>query len=386
MDVEDLKWLALTEIAVEGRELEYVSAAVAAGRMASGGKFSEACARILSEELQARGVLLTTSCTDALEMAAMLLEIQPGDVVVVPSFTFVSTALAFVRAGASVRFADIERDTLGLDPNSVEALLDDRVRAVIPIHYAGIPCRIRELVRLLNNVPRAELIEDNAHGLFGRLEGQPLGSFGRLSTLSFHETKNFVCGEGGALVMNHTDDLERAQVILDKGTNRSQFFQGLVDKYTWVDSGSSFGLSDALAGFLLGQLEAKERILASRARVHSYYRTLLDGAAEAYTMRLPPSEELGSSAFHMFYLLMPSMRVRDHVLNRLREARIRAAFHYVPLHSSPFGRSLGAHGDSCPVATDISERLLRLPFHSRLTEEQCQRVADEVIQAVEECQ
>ncbi|MGB7880153.1 MAG: aminotransferase class I/II-fold pyridoxal phosphate-dependent enzyme, partial [Ilumatobacteraceae bacterium] len=244
-----------------GNELEYMAEAVASGHSASGGPFTRRAADILQHVHDADDVLLTTSCTDALEMTAMLVGIRPGDVVVVPSFTFTSTALAFAREGARLRFCDIEPGTLGLDPDHLETLLDDRVRAVVVVHYAGVPCDVDRIAPLCDARGIA-LIEDNAHGLFATHRGQPLGTFGRMSTLSFHETKNFICGEGGALVLNTPDDVEAAHVLLDKGTNRKAFFDGAVDKYTWQGLGSSFGLSDILAAFLTAQLEEADVIRA----------------------------------------------------------------------------------------------------------------------------
>ncbi len=242
-----------------GRELEYIAEAIRHGHSASGGPFTARAVELLRAATGAADVLLTTSCTDALEMAAMLVGIQPGDVVVVPSFTFTSTALAFAREGARLRFCDIERDTLGLDPLDVERVLDERVKAIVTVHYAGVPSAVDALGALAGRVG-ATLIEDNAHGLFATHLGRPLGSFGRFSTISFHETKNFVCGEGGALVVNDPADGDAAHVLLDKGTDRKRFLEGLVDKYSWRDLGSSFGLSDILAAFLVAQLEEADTI------------------------------------------------------------------------------------------------------------------------------
>jgi dTDP-4-amino-4,6-dideoxygalactose transaminase len=360
--------------ALVGREMEYVEQAVASGHTSSSGSYSKAVADLLRTSHGAADVLLTTSCTDALEMSAMMLDLRPGDTVIVPSFTFVSTALAFTREGATIRFADIEAETLGIDPLSVAELLDDTVRAVVPVHYAGVGCDIAGLREVLRQRPDVEVVEDNAHGLFGTYQGAPLGTFGRFSTLSFHETKNFVCGEGGALVVNRGDDAARAHVLYDKGTNRRAFMLGNVDKYSWVDRGSSFGMSDMLAGFLLAQLEQKESVLAERRRVFDRYRELLTPVADALGVRLPVVPEDRENAYHMFYVLLPDRGTRDAVLKGLAAEDIQATFHYVPLDTSEGGRRFSESGPPCPVTADISGRLLRLPFYNELSDDDIERV------------
>ncbi len=364
---------------LEGSELEYMRRAVDQGHTSSAGPFSTEASALLSSELEAADVLLTTSCTAALEMSGLLLDIQPGDVVIVPSFTFVTTALAFARAGARLRFADIERQTLGIDPRSVADLMNERVRAVVAVHYAGVGCDIRGLEEVLAGHPSASLIEDNAHGLFGRYDGQPLGTFGRFSTLSFHETKNFVCGEGGALIVNRPEDVERAYILYEKGTNRKAFFKGQVDKYTWKDTGSSFGLSDILAAYLLAQLEQRERILAKRRAVFERYDALLAPLANdlgIVTPHIPPDREC---AWHMYYILLQDMAIRDLVLKRMKAQDIHPTFHYVPLHSSDGGRRFATDSTDCPVTDEISGRLLRLPFHNALLPEDQERVVSAVV-------
>jgi len=365
----------------EGAELENVLSAVALGHTAAGGPFTARVVDLLRGELGAADVLLTSSCTDALEAAALLLDLGPDDVVIVPSFTFVSTALAFARTGARVRFADIEPETLGLDPASVAAALDDRVRAVVPVHYAGIGCDLEGLEAALAH-SNAAIVEDNAHGLFGSYRDRPLGSFGRCSTLSFHETKNFICGEGGALVLNDESDVERAHVLLDKGTNRQQFLLGQTDKYTWVDTGSSFGMSDLLAAFLLGQLDVRERTLGKRRAVSEKYSELLEPFEAELGIRCMrvPSDRL--PAYHMFYVILPTASVRDLVLDDLARAGIRATFHYVPLHSSPAASRFSDGPGECPVTDDISARLLRLPFYNELSASDIERVVETFVEAV----
>jgi len=351
---------------LEGDELAYLEAAVRAGQSSAKGPYTRRVVELLRQELDAQDVLLTTSCTAALELSAMLLDFEPGDTVIVPSFTFVTTALAFVREGAQLRFADIEPDTFGLDPASVADLLDDSVRAVVPVHYAGVGCDLAGLRAVLADRPQIDLIEDNAHGLFGRYQGQPLGSFGRMSTLSFHETKNFTCGEGGALVLNRAEDADRAHVLYDKGTNRRAFQHGQVDKYSWVDRGSSFGLADILAAYLLAQLEAKTKILGKRRAVHERYTELLTPDADRFGYRLPIVPPDRDQAYHMFSVLLPDRATRDHALHALQDQGITATFHYVPLHSSVMGEKLTSRASACPVTDDVSGRLIRLPFFNDL--------------------
>ncbi len=365
---------------IEGDELAYMRQAVESGHTAASGPFSQAAARIIQEATGAHEVLLTTSCTDALELTAMLLDLQPGDNVIVPSFTFVSTALAFVRAGAKVVFADIEPETLGLDPKHVVELIDDRTRAVVPVHYAGISCELEGLTKIIEGSGRpVHLIEDNAHGLFGTYQGRPLGSFGRFGTLSFHETKNFVSGEGGALLVNRSGDVDRAHVLYDKGTNRRAFMLGEVDKYSWKDCGSSFGMSDLVAAYLFGQLEQRVTILRKRQQIYEAYHRALEPFTDEFGFRVPTIPPDCGPAWHMFYVLLPDAATRTRVLNGMRERGVGATFHYVPLHSSEGGRRFAARETECPITDDISSRLLRLPFYNSLTSHDLERVVDTFI-------
>jgi dTDP-4-amino-4,6-dideoxygalactose transaminase len=360
--------------ALEGRELEHVQAALEGGHTSASGPFTKRCTQVLREATGAAEVLLTTSCTSALELAGMLLDIGPGDVVVVPDFTFTTTALAFARAGATLRYCDIEPDTLGLDTTHLASLLDDRVRAVVPVHYAGVACDLDGLAKVLADRPDVAVIEDNAHGLFGTWRDQPLGSFGRFATQSFHETKNFTCGEGGALLINDPADVDRARVLFDKGTNRQAFFLGQVDKYSWKDTGSSFGLSDTLAAQLWGQLEVRDRIQGKRQAVWERYAALVAPLAERFGFRLPVVPDGAGQTFHMFYLLFGDQRIRDGVLAGMGARGVRPTFHYVPLHSSDAGQRFAAEPGHCPTSTDISGRLLRLPFYNNLSDAEAGRV------------
>ncbi len=358
-----------------GNELDYMRQAVEGGHTSTGGPFTERVVDVLSEWHGSQDVLLTTSCTDALEMSAMMLDIEPGDTVIVPSFTFVTSALAFVRAGARLIFADIEMETLGIDPEHVDALMDDSVRAVIAVHYAGIGCDIAGLQAVLEKWPHADLIEDNAQGLFGTYRGQPLGTFGRFSTISFHETKNFICGEGGALVINRPEDVDRPHTLLDKGTNRRSFLLGQVDKYSWVDTGSSFGLSDILAGYLLGQLEERDSILARRRNVFDAYADALAPLAEQGLVSTPAIPSDRTSSYHMFYVLLADRQTRDAALADLKARGVHGTFHYVPLHSSPGGERFSDRSSDCPRTDEVSGRLLRLPFYNDLATEDVERIA-----------
>ncbi|HEX5861658.1 MAG TPA: dTDP-4-amino-4,6-dideoxygalactose transaminase [Nocardioides sp.] len=365
---------------VEGRELDYMRESVEGGHTSTSGPFSRRVAEILQAETGAE-VLLTTSCTTALELSAMLLDLGPGDTVVVPSFTFTTSALAFARQGARILFCDIEPDTLGLDPNHLAELLDDTVKAVVIVHYAGVACDVAGIRKVLADRPDVALVEDAAHGLFGRWRGEPLGSLGRFASLSFHETKNFVCGEGGALLLNDSSDLPRARIHYDKGTDRQAFFLGQVDKYSWRDTGSSFGLSDTLAAYLLGQLEQAESIQARRRDVFEGYHKDLAGDAAELGYRLPVIPDDCDPAYHLFYVLMPDHDTRTRVMAMMREDGIQTTFHYVPLHDSDGGRRFSARPVECPVTTDLSGRLVRLPFFNGLTGEEQGRVVDSFLRS-----
>lgn len=365
---------------LEGNELSYIRQAVEQGHTSSDGGFTKQVRASLLDWFESEDVILTTSCTDALELAALLCELEPGDEVIVPSFTFVSTALAFARTGAALVFADIEDQYLSLNPYQVESLITDRTRAIVTVHYAGIGGPVSQLNDLTSE--RISLIEDNAHGLFGSIAEGKLGTFGRFSTLSFHETKNFSCGEGGALVINDAADKRRAQVLTDKGTNRKAFLEGEVDKYTWQDMGSSFGLSDLLAGYLLGQLEQREQLLAKRRRIFDTYMAALEPLAGDFGIGLPRMPVDSVPAYHMFYVLMPTATSRTQALQELRQRGVNATFHYVPLHSSVGGQKYAVRSTELPVTDGISQRLIRLPFHNALTDEDVDRVLTELAEVL----
>lgn len=360
-----------------GNEHVYIAQAVANGHTSGDGPFTKKCHEFFEKELGVRKVLLTTSCTHALEMAALLLDFKPGDEVIVPSFTFVSTVNAFALHGATPVFADVRRDTLNLDESKLESLITPRTRAIVPVHYAGVGCEMDAIMDIAQRRGVA-VVEDNAHGLFGKYRGRFLGTFGAMATQSFHETKNFNCGEGGALLINDPKFIERAEIIREKGTNRSRFFRGQVDKYTWVDLGSSYLPSDILAAILYAQLEYRERIQAKRRRVWEYYHEYLQHWTVKHGIRLPVVPSHCEQSYHMFYLLLPTLEERQSLIAHLKERGILSVFHYVPLHLSEMGRKFGGEPCGCPVTEDVSQRLLRLPFYNDLAEGEQARVVKAV--------
>ena len=361
----------------QGKELVYIGEAIGGGQISGNGRFTERCQTQLSSALDGAKVILTTSCTDALEMAAILLDLGPGDEVIMPTFTFVSTANAFALRGARPVFVDIRRDTLNIDEKQVARAVTRRTKAIVAVHYAGVGCEMETLSTIAKE-RGLFLVEDNAHGLYGRFGGKPLGTFGELATLSFHETKNFTCGEGGALLVNDPALIERAEVIREKGTYRTRFFRGEVNKYTWRDIGSSYLPSELLAAFLLAQLEEREKIQVRRRRIWDRYAHELSDWAADHGARLPAVPEHCEHPSHLFFLILPSEAVRRALIEHLKARGILAVFHYLPLHLSEMGRSLGGVPGSCPVTEELSARLLRLPFFNDLTEEEQSRVIEAV--------
>ncbi|MBY0228248.1 MAG: dTDP-4-amino-4,6-dideoxygalactose transaminase [Gemmataceae bacterium] len=345
--------------------------AVANLHLSGDGPFTKRCHALLQEMLGAPRVLLTTSCTHALEMAALLLDVREGDEVVVPSFTFVSTVTAFVLRGARPVFCDIRPDTLNMDERLLPGLVTERTRAIVPVHYAGVGCEMDAILGIAAQAGAA-VCEDNAHGLLGKYKGRLLGTMGAVATQSFHETKNFSCGEGGALVLNDPSLVQRAEILREKGTNRSRFFRGEVDKYTWVDVGSSWLPSDILAALLHSVLETREQIQARRRRIWEAYRDGLAEWAEDAGARLPAVPPHCEQPAHLFHLLMPGLDERQALIAHLKEAGIGAVFHYVPLHASEMGRKLG--GGRCPVTESVSDRIVRLPLFPDMTDDELERV------------
>jgi len=364
-----------------GDEMKHVAEIISGVTWCGDGAYTRKCHELLQHAVGAKKALLTTSCTHALEMSAILLNVQPGDEVIVPSFTFVSTPNAFVLRGARPVFSDVRSDTLNMDERQLESLITERTRAIVPVHYAGVGCEMDAIMDIARRRGIA-VVEDNAHGLFGRYRDKPLGSFGVMATQSFHETKNFTCGEGGALLINDDSFTGRAEIIREKGTNRNRFFRGEVDKYTWVDVGSSYLPSDILAGFLYAQLTAADRIQARRKAIWNNYRDALSGWAEKSGVRLPVIPEHCDQAYHMFYMLFPGEPSRSRMIAHLKAKGILSVFHYLPLHLSDMGLRFGGKRGDCPVTEDVSDRLLRLPFFPDLTDDEQQEVCDSIMELV----
>ncbi|WP_308250071.1 dTDP-4-amino-4,6-dideoxygalactose transaminase [Sphaerisporangium fuscum] len=360
------------------RELDYLAEAVRGGSTSGDGPFTRRATALLQEMTGAGQVLLTTSCTHALEMSAILLDLRPGDEVIMPSFTFVSTANAYALRGAVPVFVDCRPDTLNLDERLVEAAVTERTRAIVAVHYAGVACAMEVLCEVAGRHGLA-LIEDNAHGLGGSYRGRPLGSFGRMAAQSFHATKNVQCGEGGALLVNDLDLAARAEIVREKGTDRSRFFRGQVDKYRWVGIGSSYLPSDVLAAQLTAQLEAFDGIQARRHEVwRTYHEELADWAA-AHGVSQPAVPEGCLHPAHLYYLLLPDLENRQGLMAHLRDNGVQAAFHYQPLHIAPAGARYGRVAEGgCPVTEQVADRLLRLPVYADLDEAGLTRVIDAV--------
>jgi len=369
--------VAYNQPVMVGKENEYMAQAIAAAKFSGDGPFTHRASELLEQQLGVPKVLLTTSCTHALEMFAFLLDIQPEDEVILPSFTFVSTVNAFVLRGARPVFADIRPDTLNLDEAGLEALITPLTKAIIPVHYAGVGCEMDAILEIAGRHQIA-VAEDNAHGLFGKYKGKYLGRFGVLAAQSFHETKNFTCGEGGALLINDPALVDRAEIIREKGTNRSRFFRGQVDKYSWVDVGSSYLPSDILAAFLLAQLEEREKVQSHRRKVWEFYNEHLQDWARTHAVGLPYVPPHCEQAFHMFYLLLPTLDLRQGLIAHLRQRGINSVFHYLPLHLSDMGQRFGGLPGDCPVTERVSDQLLRLPFHNALTEADLWKVVEAI--------
>lgn len=362
-----------------GNEFRYIFQALEEGHISGDGRFTKKCHELLERELGTANALLTTSCTHALEMAALLLDLQLGDEVIVPSYTFVSTANAFAMRGARPVFCDIRPDTLNLDEQKLESLITSHTKAIVVVHYAGVGCEMDSISSIAERHGIA-VVEDNAHGLFGKFKGKYLGSFGCLATQSFHETKNFTCGEGGALLINDPLYIERAEIIREKGTNRNRFFRGQVDKYTWVDLGSSYLPSDVLAAFLFAQFEHRDEIQSKRRRIWEYYDRHLAEFAKKHGVGLPFVPEYCEQPWHMFYMLMHSLEARQALIDHLRQRGIYSVFHYMPLHLSEMGRKFGGKEGDCPVTESVSDRVIRLPFYNELNEADQSRVVSAVLE------
>ena len=352
-----------------GKELWYIAQAHAKGHLAGDGSFTKLCNQWIEQRTGSTKALLTHSCTAGLEMAAMLADVQPGDEVIMPSYTFVSTANAFVLRGAVPVFIDIRADTLNLDERLIEAAITPRTRAIVPVHYAGIGC---EMDAILSLAAKHQLlvIEDAAQGVMSSYKGRPLGSIGDMAAISFHETKNLISGEGGALLVNNERFVERAEIIREKGTNRGQFFRGQVDKYTWVDIGSSYLPGEIIAAFLWAQMEEVEPITRRRLAMWNTYHQWFAEPERAGKLRRPVIPGHCTHNAHMYYVLLPDLERRTAVMDKLRKAEVHSVFHYVPLHSAPAGKKYGRAVGDLTVTDDISDRLLRLPMWVGMEETQ----------------
>jgi len=364
---------------IAGKELYYIAQAVALGNIGGDGQFTQKCCRLLEERFGIHRVMMVPSCTAALEMAAMLCGLGPGDEVILPSFTFVSTANAVVRLGARPVFVDIRPDTLNLDEALVEDAITSKTKAIFPVHYAGVGCAMDRILTIARKYG-LRVVEDAAQAVNSWYQGQGLGSMGDLGAYSFHETKNYICGEGGALCLNDPALVERAEILRDKGTNRRQFFRGQVDKYTWVDVGSSYMPSEICCAFLYAQLEIMDSITQQRQLVGEFYRTHLQPLESEGLLRLPRSPEDCQGNHHLFYVLLPNAKTRQGLLEHLQGRDIHAVFHYVPLHTSPMGQKFGYREGDLPVTEDLSARLIRLPVYHTITPEEQACVVREMAQ------
>jgi dTDP-4-amino-4,6-dideoxygalactose transaminase len=360
-----------------GGEVDYIRAAIDAPKFSGDGGFTAQCHLLLEKSLGVQKALLTTSCTHALEMAALLLDVGPEDEVMVPSFAFPSAANAFVLRGARPVFVDIRADTLNIDESQIEQRITARTKAIFLVHYAGVGCEMDTIMAIARRHGIA-VVEDNAHGLYGKYRGKYLGTLGQLATLSFHETKNFTCGEGGALLINDAQFNQRAEILREKGTDRSRFFRGEIDKYTWVDGGSSYLPSDLLAAFLRAQLEHRDQIQSMRRQIFEIYARELASWAKSNSVRLPIVPAECEQTYHMFYVIMPSFESRQALISHLASFGILAVFHYLPLHLSPMGLRFGGRQGDCPVTEDLADRLVRLPFFTGMSSAEQNQVIDGV--------
>jgi dTDP-4-amino-4,6-dideoxygalactose transaminase len=362
---------------ITGKEIDYLADAVSSVRIGSDGPYTQKCEQLLQERLGIQRILMTPSCTAALEMAVMLCDLGPGDEVIVPSYTFVSTALAVARSGARPVFADIDPRTLNMDPADVASLIGPATRAILPVHYAGVGCDMTTISELAQE-HGLKVIEDAAQAVNSTYQQQALGGIGHLGTFSFHESKNFGCGEGGALAINDAEWIDRAEIIRDKGTNRRQFFDGKVDKYTWVDWGSSFLPSELTCAFLYAQLQQMDEITRRRKAICEYYQQRLAPLEKSGHLRLPVIPADCQSNYHLFHVITRDAATRAALMKHLNDQEIHAVFHYVPLHTSRMGQQLSPQTRSLPVTESLSAQLLRLPLFYEITDAQQDRVVSEI--------
>ena len=362
-----------------GKELEYMQQAIKNKKICGDGEFTKKCSRWMEKKFQANHVLLTTSCTHALEMAAVLTQVKPGDEVILPSYTFVSTADAFVQRGATLVFVDIRPETMNLDERLIEDAITEKTKVIVPVHYAGVGCAMDEIMEIAAR-HHLMVVEDAAQGVYAYYKGRALGTIGDFGCYSFHETKNYSMGEGGALVFQNNDYLERAEIVREKGTDRSKFFRGQVDKYRWMDYGSSYLPSDLNAAYLWAQLEMAEKIQEDRLESWNYYHEELRSLADAGYIEQPFIPDYAEHNAHMYYIKTKDLETRGRLIDFLAKREIHTVFHYVPLHSAPAGQKFGRFHGEDKYTTKESERLLRLPMYYQLKEED----QEQVVKAVKE--
>lgn len=355
-----------------GKEAHYMYQAVYKGKLSGNGDFTKACQHFFEQRYGFRKCLLTTSCTDALEMAAILCDLQPGDEVIVPSYTFVSSALAFVRVGAKIVFADSCPNNPNIDPNKIESLITPRTKVIVPVHYAGVACDMDVIMDIANRYGLI-VVEDAAQAVDSYYKGKPLGGIGHLAAFSFHETKNIIAGEGGMLVVNDPKFIRRAEIIWEKGTNRAEFFRGEVNKYGWVDTGSSFLPSEVVAAFLYAQLEHLDQIQSRRKKLWQCYYDNMKYLADVPGFSLPDIPDYATNNAHMFYIVCPSLEIRTNIINRLKANDVLAVFHYLSLHSSPYYKDKH-DGRELPNCDRYADCLLRLPLYYELKENEIESI------------
>jgi len=356
-----------------GNELNYIKLAVKSGKISGDGNFSKKCTNLLERKFNAYKILLTPSGTAALDLSALLLNLKDGDEVISPSFTFTSTVNSFVLLGAKPVFVDIRPDTLNIDETKIENAISEKTKAIYCVHYAGVACEMNKILEIADKY-KIPVVEDAAQALNAKYKNQYLGTFGDFGVYSFHETKNINCGEGGAIVINNKHFAKRAEIIREKGTNRSQFFRGEIDKYTWCDIGSSYLLSEILAAYLYAQLEKMDEITFKRKIIYTYYKNVLSDLEKKGKVKLPLIPTHCTSNYHIFYILLNSNKQRNLIMDEMKKKGILAVFHYIPLHTSPMGKNFGYKKGQFPVTEEIAERLLRLPLYNNLRASQVNNI------------
>ncbi len=363
---------------ITNKEIEYIKDALSKGRISGDGYYTNKCNEFIKNTFRTKKALLTTSCSSALDMAALLLDLKEGDEVIMPSYTFVSTANAVALRGAKPIFADIQENTLNIDPKDIERKITNKTKAIFPVHYAGVSCDMDRIMHIAKKY-NLKVVEDAAQGVNAKYKNKYLGTIGDIGCYSFHETKNYICGEGGAILINQDEELaKRAEIIREKGTNRSQFFRGEVDKYTWVDVGSSYLPSDILAAMLWAQFERLDEINDMREKVYKSYYNGLHDLEKQGKLRLSVIPEDCESNYHIFYILLNTEEERNYVMDKLKESGVSAVFHYIPLHTSPMGLKLGYKKGDLPKTENLSGRLLRLPMYAELKDKEINYIIDKI--------